>query len=91
LVRPGGALKEVSDYLDAMFHRVRRGDITIDDVVAYDAAEGAVSFHLPELAAILARHEEATELASKMKPDWAASRPAYSPVSASAPGASASP
>jgi hypothetical protein len=62
LVYPSDALKEISDCLDALFHEVRKGERTRDQVVHYDPRSRTVSFDLPGLPAVFARHEETLAL-----------------------------
>ncbi len=62
LVYPVNALKEVSEHLDSVFHRIRAGGLSPDAVVRFDEQKGCVSFHLPGLVSILARHEETAGL-----------------------------
>ena len=62
LVFPDTALKEVSDYLDSLFHKVQAGELRTDEVVHCNEPKGTVTFHLPELATIFAKHEETQSL-----------------------------
>jgi hypothetical protein len=62
LVFPDTALKEVSGYLESLFHKVRTAELHADEVVRCDEQNGAVTFHLPGLASILAKHEETRSL-----------------------------
>ncbi len=58
LVFPDDALKEISDYLDRTFHRIRVGELGVGEVVRCDEQKGTVTFYLPALAAIFAKHQE---------------------------------
>ncbi len=62
LVFPDEALREISDYLETLFHRIRTGELKAQDVIRYSHAGCTVSFHLPGLASIFAKHEETEAL-----------------------------
>lgn len=62
LVAPDEGLREISVYLDNLFHQVRKGELETSDIVDVDERKGSVTFRLSEFPAILGRHEETAEL-----------------------------
>lgn len=62
VVYPDDALKEISAHLDSVFRGIQSGQLTSEDVVRVDEQKGSVSFHLPGLTSIFAKHEETEDL-----------------------------
>jgi len=96
LVHPSGALTAISNYLDMLFHQVRCGETTIEEVIRYDSDHETVSFLLPGLSDIFLAHEETRALQTSLKPmspsqrrsfdvrtgRWTSGREIYQPLTA---------
>ncbi len=67
-VFPNDALREISEYLMALFDAVKAGELPAEDIVRYDAGRKAVEFSIPNLQSILEKHEETNGLRLGLAP-----------------------
>jgi hypothetical protein len=101
LVRPSGALKEISEYLNSLFQRISFEKLRVQEVINYDPDREVVSFVLPALSGIFERHEEtralvASGVLTQESPSqrrsfnaktglWVSGRPVYHPLETAMP------